>query len=194
MKHLYQTCPTRDVRKAYFFCRFNDEASILADTILRSLLRQCLDANSLPKDIENDLVNLLRQTWVDSSALCDRLCGILKCAMSQYHTVYMIIDGIDECDTSQRSIVLKSLSKLINSSAGIVKLVVASRNTVARPLTTSPTRILDINIRQTQFQEDVGTFIDETFALRIDDDAFHVGDPHVVIEVREALLSGAKGM
>jgi hypothetical protein len=114
--------------------------------------------------------------------------------MSQYHTVYMIIDGIDECDTSQRSIVLKSLSKLINSSAGIVKLVVASRNTVARPLTTSPTRILDINIRQTQFQEDVGTFIDETFALRIDDDAFHVGDPHVVIEVREALLSGAKGM
>jgi hypothetical protein len=190
VKHLYQTCPTRDVRKAYFFCRFNDEASILADTILRSLLRQCLDANSLPKDIESDLVNLLRQTWVDSSALC----GILKCAISRYHTVYMIIDGIDECDTSQRSIVLKSLSKLINSSAGIVKLVVASRNTAVRPLTASSTRILDINIRQKQFQEDVGTFIDETLALRIDDHTLHVGDPHVVIEVREALLSGAKGM
>jgi hypothetical protein len=60
--------------------------------------------------------------------------------------LYMIIDGVDECDTSQRSIVFKGLSKLINSSAGIVKLVVASRNTVARPLTTSSTRILDINI------------------------------------------------
>jgi ATP/maltotriose-dependent transcriptional regulator MalT len=190
VKHLYRTFPTRDVRKVYFFCRFNDKASILADTILRSLLRQCLDASSLPTDIESDLVNLLRQTWVDSSALC----SILKSAISRYHTVYMIIDGIDECDTSQRSIVFKGLSKLINSSAGIVKLVVASRNTVARPLTTSSTRILDINIRQKQFQEDVSTFIDETLALRIDDDALHVGDPHVVIEVREALLSGAKGM
>jgi hypothetical protein len=190
VKHLYRTCPTRDVRKVYFFCRFNDKVSILADTVLRSLLRQCLDVNSLPKDIESDLVNLLRQTWVDSSALC----GILKCAISRYHTVYMIIDGIDECDTSQRSIVLKSLSKLINSSAGIVKLVVASRNTAVRPLTASSTRILDINIRQKQFQEDVGTFIDETLALRIDDHTLHVGDPHVVIEVREALLSGAKGM
>jgi hypothetical protein len=106
----------------------------------------------------------------------------------------MIIDGIDECDTSQRSIVLKSFSKLINSSAGVLKVVVASRNTAVRPLATSSTRILDINIRRKQFQEDVGTFIDETLALRIDDDALHVEDPHVVIEVRDALLSGAKGM
>ncbi|KAM0714721.1 hypothetical protein Q7P37_009738 [Cladosporium fusiforme] len=190
VKHLYQTCPTSDVRKVYFFCRFNDKASILADTILRSLLRQCLDASSLPKDIESELVNLLRQTWVDSSALF----GILKSAISQYHAVYMIIDGIDECDTPQRSIILKSLSKLIDSSSGIVKLALASRNTVARPLEKSSTRILDINTRQQQFQEDVGTFIDETLALRIGDDDFHVGDQDVVIEVREALLSGAKGM
>jgi hypothetical protein len=41
---------------------------------------------------------------------------------------------------------------------------------------------------------DPSTFIDETLALRIDDDALHVGDPHVVLEVREALLSGAKCM
>lgn len=104
------------------------------------------------------------------------------------------MDGIDECDTFQRSVVLKSLSTLINSPAGTVKLIVASRHIVASSLKTSLTRILDVNIRHTQFQEDVGRFIDNTFALRIDDDDLHVGGPHVVIEVREALLSGAKGM
>jgi hypothetical protein len=190
VEYLYRTCPTRDVRKVYFFCRFNDKASILADTILRSLLRQCLDASSLPTDIESNLVKLAPQTWVDPSALCE----LLKSAISKYHTVYMIIDGIDECDESQRLIVLQSLSKLIKSSAGIVKLAVASRNTVVRPLTTSSTRILDINRRWKQFQEDIGTFIDENLALRIDEDTLCVGDPHIVIEVREALLSGAKGM
>lgn len=163
---------------------------MLADTILRSLLRQCLDASSLPTDIESDLVNFLRQACVDSSALC----CVLNSAISRYHTVYMIIDGIDECDMSQRSIILKRLSKLINSSTGIVKLVVASRNTAVGPLATSSTRILGINNRQKQFQDDVGTFIDQTLALRINDDDLHIEDPHVVLEVRDALLSGAKGM
>jgi hypothetical protein len=205
VKHLHQTYPTREVRKVYFFCRSNDRASILADTILRSLLRQCLDSSSLPTYIESDLVKLLRHTWVDPSALC----AVLRSAMSRYHTVYMIIDGIDECETPQRSVVLESLSKLSNSSVTIVKLVVASRNTVSRLLTTSSIQNLNIDIRQGQFQDDISTFIDDSFTTRLHngiscdgvghdgigpDNALYVRDFHVVIEVREALLSGAKGM
>ena len=75
-----------------------------------------------------------------------------------------------------------------------MKLVVASRNTVMGPLTKSSTQILDINMRGSQFQNDVSVFIDETLAANIDDGTLQVGDPHVVIEVRKALLSGSEGM
>lgn len=178
------------VRKTYFFCRFDDESSLLATNILRSLIRQCLQAHSLSSKVEHCLSKALRSAIFEPTELSH----LLELAIASCTEHYIVIDGIDECSEPERRILIETLGLTVRSSEAPVKLLISSRYGISEGLRRINGHLYNILVDEKKSKLDMATYIDTTLASRLEDGSFRVGDPSLVLYTRTALIAGAQGM
>ena len=176
----------------YHYCEFSDLRSIEPTIILGTLIRQLLETVAIPdtlcQRIERCLTPRARQ------ATPEELLAILENTLLQFSKTYMLIDGLDECNSKDTHLILSILDKLLQPESGrsVLKVIIFSRHIdlVSRCLTSYTS--LEVSIHKISL--DINSFIEETVQSKISCGDLEVSDMLLKREIIATLKEGAHGM
>lgn len=180
--------PGPDVLVTFFFVRFDDQQSLKAETILRSILKQALDTIGLSEDIEALLEESLRKMTFES----EDLVKLLETIVRDLKSLYIVIDGLDECDKTDRDELFKSLSLLIGKTKTNVFL--AARDSISEEVSGHFPSCKHLTMDCSSAQSDIATYVRGAVEQKIQNGDLHVGDPSLIEDIKNALSKGADGM
>lgn len=183
--------PGSSSRILYFFCEFDNDESLCASTILSSLVRQCLDAQSLPQSIESRLENLLQVSSPEAKELGVLLRDVLQVVAKES---FIFIDAIDECKKFERSILLKVLQDLKISCSSKVKIFLAVRQGIVEEVEKMCKPCCQATMCCIEANLDIMTYIGDILTERKESGALVVGNPNLLDEIKDALVQEANGM
>lgn len=173
---------------AYFFCRHDIHESLKAQTIIGSLLWQLLHRIQ-------DLVTL--EQIINTPTALDleneEVHTILEKTLPPGFEAYVVLDGVDECDSRETEALFRLLRVLQNMFC--LRLCVSLRieadsshephiSQLAQP------RILQIP----EDNSDIVDFIYDELTRRIKSKKLTLGNPALILEISQSLLQRAQGM
>ena len=172
---------------SYFFCRYDDSESILARTIVGSIARQLLG------DLLHEIYAKLDGELQNSTPDVQEILRFLKASLRQDRQYIIVIDGLNECEDSEAQLAIDIMESLLNTNDLRIRLYYSCRsNSIAWPSTDQC--LFQLAIRYTDVEADINTFIHATLEKKVKDDVLQVGDPYVILAVKQALIEGAQGM
>ncbi|KAH7153533.1 hypothetical protein EDB81DRAFT_791537 [Dactylonectria macrodidyma] len=173
---------------AYFFCQHEAPESLRARTILGSLARQLLCTIKEISASSEDPADT-RTLRLDSNGIL----SLLKRAIPPATRAYFVLDGLDECDGSQIKEVINCLQKIqdIHPLLACLSFRQEAGNTMA-------VRLRQLrNPRAIVIPEDnpdIAEFIQTELVKRVESSRLILGEPTLVLEIRDALIEKAQGM
>lgn len=188
--HLISVSQANDTRVAFFFCQFDDVESLEARTILASLIRQGLDGRSLPKIVETHLSGILKNSFAD----IEELMALFIAVAERFAVNFIVIDAIDECKKDERSVLLDFLRKASLSNKFILRIYLATRDDVGEEIRKASKSLHHLPMSSPEAGQDIATYIENIIEEKKDKGDMIVGDPNLLVEIRDALVKGAQGM
>ncbi|GAW26453.1 hypothetical protein SAMD00023353_3200910 [Rosellinia necatrix] len=186
--HLLLTKTDTDIMVFFFFIRSDDKMSLKAETIIKSILRQGLPcAAELSDEMENKI-----QVAVSSEDV-GRIIALLDDITAGRTKFYIIIDGLDECDKWERTILIKGLACL-SSRRTNVKLLLASRESLLDEICRCFPSFQRIATGGTGTYGDIATYVTGVVDERAKNGELRIGNAGILEEVKTALIEGADGM
>ncbi|KAH7113921.1 hypothetical protein B0J13DRAFT_460468, partial [Dactylonectria estremocensis] len=178
-----------DIFKTFFFLRFDDEQSLKADTILRSIIRQTLDTTSLSAETTAWLHKFEHALSPDLTELAE----FLGTRMRFSKAFYIVIDGLDECKQMEPKELIRTHASLISVKPK-VKLLIISRESLSRVIKKHFPGVAHISIACQSAQGDIAAYIKATAEERIENEDLAVRNRGLVNEITAALVNGSDGM
>ncbi|CZR58343.1 uncharacterized protein PAC_08235 [Phialocephala subalpina] len=178
---------SKDIAVAYFFCRHDIPESLNAGTIIRSLVRQLLrpipDLEMVPEFLDD----------ITSAPDFERLFSLLRCNLPPTYKAYFILDGLDECDYDERKTLILQLRQLQDTFTML--LCVSFRLEPDNPLKLSSEEFTAPRcISIPEDNPDIEDFVDKELENCIESKKLVIGNPTLIVEIRDALLHGSQGM
>lgn len=164
--------------------------SLKAEVILRSIIRQSLNATHLPGDIETSLEEMSENSLSGIGGLR----SLLHKTVASSQGYYIVIDALDECEESERDLVLDVLQSVIASSALKVKLFLASRDSTAGEIRKRFPSLQHSSMGSPEASSDILTYTREAIDGRLSNGDLVVGNRELVKEIQDMLIQGAQGM
>lgn len=177
----------KGITVAYFFCRHDLPESLDAGTIIRSLVRQLLrpipDLTIVAEHLED----------ITSAPDFRRLLVALRSTLPATYQAYIILDGLDECDYDQRKKLILQLRELQDEFK--ILICVSCRPEPENGRSLSPREfVASRSMSIPEDNPDIGQFIDEELENCIESRNLVIGDPALILDIRDALLQGSQGM
>ncbi|KAF4454836.1 NACHT domain protein [Fusarium austroafricanum] len=154
----------------FFFCRFDDKASLSVEALLRCILRQMLSVSDLDDDFQGPIASIDDSVDKESFLLNELLMSRVK----QFKEVFIVVDGVDECEPADRQRIISTLHSLIKSGS-CVKVFLASRERlesdlkkVFKPESSGVGTYTHLSIEHPSAQSDIATYIDQVISLKSD--------------------------
>ena len=146
----------------YFYCARNiaEPERAKPAEILRSLVRQlsCLPNGVLLNPVQTMYEQSERDGFA-AGALSTTESTALIIELSNLHQLTtIVIDALDECDLAFRDELFDALTKILQRSNGLVKILVSSRN--ERDISCELSGCLNIEIEAKNNQADITQFVD----------------------------------
>ena len=178
---------SKDIAVAYFFCRHDIPESLNAQTVIGSLARQML--RTIP-----DLAIVAELCDTTSSAPdFEKILSLLHRALPPDYKAYFVLDGLDECNRSERDTLVQQLQKLQETLA--LFLCVSLRVEPNNALEMSPERFNAASITTIPDDNlDIVAFIEAELETCLKCRKLVIGDPALILEIQDALLKGSQGM
>lgn len=173
---------------AYFFCRFDDEASLHATTVLSSLLRQILRPESLSLDQQSSLKNMLDP---GPPELTD-LESLLKDAV--FTSQFIVIDAFDECGEEERRYLLKAFQTIMDLPDRTIKLFLSSRDGDGWRTRKMFKKTHFVSTKLPESNLDLRTMVKKRLEELVKEERLVVGHQDILQEIEDHLLSKAHGM
>lgn len=123
-----------------------------------------------------------------------QLFDLIKGALPPKRTFYIIIDGLDECEKSDRLDFLKSLSSSLPSFTSSVKVCITSRGTAPPFISNASHRLDTISMSCPLAKADIQGYVEFSIQESMDDERLLVGDPTLVEDIKAALNTHSDGM
>ncbi|KAJ5422843.1 hypothetical protein N7445_010951 [Penicillium cf. griseofulvum] len=101
---------TPDVGIAYIYCNFNRQDEQQAQDLLSSLLKQLSQQRTIIPDVVKDLYK--RYKTESTRPKFEKLSEALQSVVSTYSNVFIVIDALDECESTCRTRVLGEIMKV----------------------------------------------------------------------------------
>ncbi|RVD85886.1 uncharacterized protein DFL_004190 [Arthrobotrys flagrans] len=178
---------------AYFFCTYTTASSLLAHTILSSLLHQMFYySQDLPRDLVEDIQSRFENRASSSRVvLSDIQRFITKIIENNQAINYIVVDGLDECNDKERGIILRILKKILKDVPQAIKILISSRGSqdIARALQ----NFQQLNLG-TSNQEDVDAFISQTLHNKELEGQLPELSGDLFAKVKSFLSENAKGL
>ncbi len=176
---------------SFFFCRDNDAESLQATTIFGSLLRACLTADRLMKEVDDALSQLFSERAVPTASDM-RDVFITVSNLAQTH--FIVIDGLDECPKQERAAVLTVLHDVVARTQSKVKLFLSCRDDVSNDILQLFPCCHREMMSPSHVSADIAAFVEDVVHAKIEGGELAVGDPALAADIRKALVNGADGM
>lgn len=167
----------------YFFARHDNEESMKAKTILGSLIRQLLDH----RKNDSKFSHLFPETIprIDLEDIVD----LFERAGPENEDIFIILDGLDECEIEVQLTVLEHLAKL--QSFGY-RLCLSVRTSERRQIWDS--QLFQFHASIPEENPDIRDFVVVEVDTRVKDGRLIIRDPKLVDDVKQELIAGACGM
>jgi ankyrin repeat domain-containing protein 50 len=173
------------VTVSYFFCRFDDTASLKARTVIGSLARQLLldVAFQVPESIS---------TVTDVDDVVEFLLNVLLCESGRNNII--CLDGLDECEENERYQILSALERLSSEPKLNLKIFYSTRADT-QPAA-GPVRIPYQMIIMSSVDKniEISEYIQASLEQRLESKQLVLGDPGLILRIREELEEKANGM
>jgi len=174
----------------YFFCQYDNETSLEASTVLRSILRQLLDQDDRIFTKHQFKIDSLLDNPHDLGLLGTLLSDVVNCLKS----VIVIIDGVDECSNSEMKLLLKILRSLLLRKPSGLKLYLAGDDCVTDIISSFLAPSFVVNTHTPEAGSDLQELIHQLVIARREDGDLVTGDPSLYQEVVDVLCTASQGM
>ncbi|KAF2971321.1 hypothetical protein GQX73_g2286 [Xylaria multiplex] len=154
----------------YFFCRRDNPDTLGARGIFGSLTKHVLQGH-----INSDTMDDIFEDFLPRQ--------------NKTHQVHIVLDGFDECDDEETELVKHGLIQV----QPFCKIIISIRSQANDPAT--PRLNWDYSeMIVPENNPDLKEFIDSELRRRIQSKTLSLGSPELIIDIRDALLGGARGM
>ena len=126
--HLMAKFPTQGVAIVFAFCRYNEPDARTGAFIIASLTRQLAVRNGTVHPKVSDLYHKLTKDKKRRSPSTKELQSLLLLLASTFDRVFLLVDGLDECDKKERAILLSALKDLSNLPQCKARIMVTARS------------------------------------------------------------------
>ncbi|KAJ5540017.1 hypothetical protein N7513_008349 [Penicillium frequentans] len=183
----------RNEAVSYHVCCADMEDSLSARNIIGSLTRQLLDTQ-----IEHALgirllaLNKARQDF-DTTDVTDFLLSNLDIDQKSF----VMIDGINECNTETVREVVENIERLCQRRPGKFKILYSGRPGMEDELFRSTGAAIarfKISVTETKVASDMKIYIDTRLDNCLETKQLKLGDPKVILHIKRALQDGSSGM
>ncbi|EHK21120.1 uncharacterized protein TRIVIDRAFT_153261, partial [Trichoderma virens Gv29-8] len=178
-----------DIFISFFFVRFDDRQSLNAEVILKSITRQMLN----PSDLSEEVEKFLDRMRLNLASGLNEISTLLQGIASSFKTLYIVIDGFDECAKQDRSDLLAVLSSIVNTRSN-TKLFLAGRDSVSREVHRKFPTYKQLSMDCSSAQSDIAAYVEGIVQEKLQDEELVVGDSDLIEEIKTALSKGANGM
>jgi hypothetical protein len=179
---------SKDTRTAYFHCDYSDLETLGAAQILGALSRQLLELIDIPSCVAEEPCFSHGNRPLKS----EETFRILRSAISLYSSIYVIVDGLDECSKDDQAEVLKALGECTSLVGVLVKVFISSReptdnsNGFGMPRT--------ISISAASCSADISAYVRGSVSSLRQSGRLKVQDEHLVKDIIQTLCEKAQGM
>ncbi|KAH0489354.1 hypothetical protein TgHK011_009786 [Trichoderma gracile] len=174
---------------SFFFIQFDDQQSMIAETILKSIVQQALHASNPPREIET----LLERMKLSLSSGLEDILELLRKIAASFRTFYIAIDGLDECSKQERGDLLRILSLV--ATGPNIKLFLAGRDSVSAEIQKTFTAADNhLSMGCVSVQADIATYVEGIVQDKLQSEELIVEDLSLIGDIKVALTEGADGM
>ncbi|KAH0360412.1 hypothetical protein KCU65_g9409, partial [Aureobasidium melanogenum] len=175
---------------AYFFCQYDNETSLRATTVLRSIIRQLIDQDDHIFSENQSQIDALLDNLYDVSLLEDLIFDIINGLKS----AVVIIDGIDECSDFEMKSLVRILRSLMLRKPSDLKLYLAGDDRITNIIVSSLTPKFVVNTHRPEAGSDLQELIQQLVTVKREDEDLVTGDPSLYQEVVDVLRTASQGM
>ncbi|KAI1123420.1 hypothetical protein F5Y10DRAFT_286241 [Nemania abortiva] len=173
---------------SFFFPRFDYAESLVADNIIRSLIRQNLHPD-LVERLSND-ISKAQNSFFSQDTMLD----LLVSKMVIFSTNYLLIDSLDEFEPKERRKVLQILSSSIERSPSRVKIFVASRDALENEITEFFPMAKKLRMNISEVASDLELFARQSLSDRMNMGQLATGSLVSFEAICDVITRGAQGM
>ncbi|KAI9039617.1 putative TFIIIC transcription initiation factor complex subunits Tfc3 [Aspergillus affinis] len=175
---------------SYYFCRSDIEDSLSTRNILGSLARQMLDSQ-IERAEDGALRALLQQSEnIDTPEVIEFLIKHL----GRDKKKYIILDGLDECDSKVIREVAGAMAQLCKEFVSNVKILWAGRPDTERQFPTEIAPHFKILMAESKVKPDIDLCIDTALSRCLETNKLKLGDPRLILEISNTLRDKSNGM
>ena len=174
----------------YYYCDYAEsrtlQAKHLFEAIMKQLIMQCL----VPAEVERQLrQSVIDEARIPGEALLQR--SILS-AIEAFPGLYVIIDGLDECEKEARRDAIALIEALLVYDKAAVRTFVSCREEeyILRSLDVHPC----IQLSEITMATDINTFIAGTVRSKVESGQLRINYPALEDEIVAELVTKAHGM
>ncbi|XXG99332.1 hypothetical protein Hte_005669 [Hypoxylon texense] len=192
MKCLQLSSVNDKVASAYFFCSYKDDKTHLAKNILSSLASQIAMQNEAAFQILEAYYKTLRpDKHLPGDPSSDILLGIIDKMSSSLDQVFIVVDGLDECDTHTDDVVHSLVDLSVSRNNKIITTALLSRDELPIRLQLEST-FMNVDIEA--HIEDIQLYVASELENRICSKKLRLRDLSLKDQIMTQLVNGAKGM
>ncbi|WAO86305.1 NACHT domain-containing protein [Fusarium falciforme] len=123
---------------SFFFSRFDNPTTLVSDTIIRSLVQQLLSMapmETMNATLASKIADCL-QNAQDNFFSLDTLGKLYETASKFTQDWFILIDGVDECESEQQRLLYDFLSRFLNNCSGPqrIRILFSSRETTKQEI------------------------------------------------------------
>ncbi|KAJ9494026.1 hypothetical protein H2202_010454 [Exophiala xenobiotica] len=171
----------------YFFCRFDDADSLQSRTIIGSVVRQLLEP------LETDAFNYLgsrTSSELDEGQMLNQLQRLLPVHQQRY---FVVLDGLDECSPSELKNTVRFMRGLMEG-AHEIHLFCSCRQGLYQDIAGILEPQYHVSCTQSNVRPEITQHIEDALAELIESGELALGDPTLILTIRDALVNGNQGM
>ncbi|KAJ6008350.1 NACHT nucleoside triphosphatase [Penicillium herquei] len=172
----------------FFFSRYDIPETLKAQTVFGSIIRQLL--SGVPDLIkESSQLELELDSDVEPH---QRMLGLIRSIFDMKFRSFVVIDGLDEFNDSEREKLFEYLENLAEIIQ--ISLCTACRRDGSTLTKFRPLSFPDIQASMPDNTSEIEAFITQELERRIQSRKLIIGDLTLLLEIRKALISGFQGM
>ena len=176
---------------AFYYCTFSDVVTLQTVSILGTILKQLL----LPKSsLLDTLRSELSSAFQSGSGTPDRveLAILLNQVLKAYSEIYVIIDGVDECEKNVQNDILYAIEDMIELNQCTVKVWISSREDT--DIMNGLRKYPSIHIAETKVTGDIENYVQTAVKSKLQSGELFIRDQTLEEEIISTLTTKSQGM
>lgn len=187
---LLVTATTSRVAIAYYYCDYVDQRTLQTDRILGTILKQLIPEDRVPEEIEPCILRAYKdgQRTPETHELVDLVCFLLQLRP----LVYIILDGLDECERQPRQDIVSFLHRLSTLAKTSIRTFVSCRD--GDQLWRSLNSYSRIQLTAAALGDDIKSFVEGSVRSRIESGQLTLRNSELEHQIVQHLVNKSHGM